>query len=88
MIDLQESPEIARLGIPAFYWGTNAIHGVQWGNATSFPQAANHNYKPKNGAKIWIRDAVCSRHLRCWGYQPKNVSCHSNPAWKQKTKTI
>eukprot|EP00040_Diaphanoeca_grandis_P026289 m.147112 g.147112 ORF g.147112 m.147112 type:complete len:1059 (-) comp30518_c0_seq1:206-3382(-) len=41
LLTARESPAIARLGIPAFYWGTNAIHGVQWGNATSFPQALN-----------------------------------------------
>ena len=38
LLTARESPEIPRLGIPAFYWGTNALHGVQWGNATSFPQ--------------------------------------------------
>ena len=37
LLTARESPAI-RLGIPAFYWGTNALHGVQWGNATSFPQ--------------------------------------------------
>ena len=41
LLTARESPEIPRLGIPAFYWGTNAIHGVDYGNATSFPQALN-----------------------------------------------
>jgi hypothetical protein len=41
LLQARESPEIPRLGIPSFYWGTNAIHGIDWGNATSFPQAIN-----------------------------------------------
>ena len=46
LLTARQSPEIPRLGIPAFYWGTNAIHGIgnQLGlrvNATSFPQALN-----------------------------------------------
>ena len=41
LLTARESPAISRLGIPAFYWGTNALHGVQWGNATSFPQTVN-----------------------------------------------
>jgi beta-glucosidase len=41
LLTARESPEIPRLGVPSFYWGTNAIHGVDWGNATSFPQAIN-----------------------------------------------
>lgn len=41
LLTARQSPEIPRLGIPAFYWGTNAIHGVDYGNATSFPQALN-----------------------------------------------
>lgn len=41
LLTARESPAIPRLGVPAFYWGTNAIHGVQSGNATSFPQALN-----------------------------------------------
>ena len=36
LLTARESPAIPRLGIPPFYWGTNAIHGVQWGNATTF----------------------------------------------------
>ena len=41
LLTARQSPEIPRLGIPAFYWGTNAIHGIDYGNATSFPQALN-----------------------------------------------
>jgi len=41
LLTARESPAISRLGIPAFYWGTNALHGVQWGNATSFPQTVS-----------------------------------------------
>lgn len=41
LLTARQSPEIPRLGIPAFYWGTNAIHGIDHGNATSFPQALN-----------------------------------------------
>ena len=41
----RESPQLDRLGLPAYYWGTNAIHGVQnveclnltGGCPTSFP---------------------------------------------------
>lgn len=29
LLTARESPSIPRLGIPAFYWGTNAIHGVR-----------------------------------------------------------
>ena len=41
LLTARQSPDIPRLGIPAFYWGTNAIHGIDHGNATSFPQALN-----------------------------------------------
>ena len=41
LLTARQSPEVPRLGIPAFYWGTNAIHGIDYGNATSFPQALN-----------------------------------------------
>ena len=41
LLTARESAAIPRLGIPAFYWGTNAIHGVHWGHATTFPQAVN-----------------------------------------------
>ena len=41
LLTARESPAIPRLGIPAFYWGTNALHGVEWGNATSFPQTVS-----------------------------------------------
>lgn len=41
LLTARESPAIPRLGVPAFYWGTNTLHGVQWGNATSFPQTVN-----------------------------------------------
>ena len=35
-----DSPEIARLGIPAYNWWNEALHGVaRAGTATSFPQA-------------------------------------------------
>ena len=35
-----DSPEIARLGIPAYNWWNEALHGVaRAGSATSFPQA-------------------------------------------------
>jgi beta-glucosidase-like glycosyl hydrolase len=41
LMQARSSAPIPRLGIPAFYWGTNAIHGVQSAGATSFPQALN-----------------------------------------------
>eukprot|EP00750_Incisomonas_marina_P026433 INCI5908.12.p1 GENE.INCI5908.12~~INCI5908.12.p1 ORF type:complete len:877 (+),score=138.79 INCI5908.12:217-2847(+) len=56
LLTARQSPAVPRLGIPAFYWGTNAIHGVaRVANAacatksdnktkvcaTSFPQALN-----------------------------------------------
>jgi hypothetical protein len=41
LLTARESPAIPRLGIPAFYWGTNAVHGVDWGNATTFPEGLN-----------------------------------------------
>ncbi len=25
----RQSPEVSRLGVPSYYWGTNAIHGIQ-----------------------------------------------------------
>ena len=28
MLTARQSPAIPRLGIPEFYWGTNAIHGI------------------------------------------------------------
>ena len=35
-----DSPEIARLGIPAYNWWNEGLHGVaRAGTATSFPQA-------------------------------------------------
>ena len=51
LLTARQSPRIDRLGVPPFYWGTNAIHGVR-GNAcagsgaeqrcaTTFPQALN-----------------------------------------------
>jgi beta-D-xylosidase 4 len=38
LLTARESPAIPRLGIPAFYWGTNAIHGVTHtpANTTTF----------------------------------------------------
>ena len=41
LLTARESPRIPRLGIPSFYWGTNAIHGVQYGNCTTFPEPLN-----------------------------------------------
>jgi hypothetical protein len=41
LLTARQSPEIPRLGIPAFYWGTNAIHGVEHGNSTTFPEPLN-----------------------------------------------
>ena len=28
LLTARQSPAVPRLGLPAFYWGTNAIHGV------------------------------------------------------------
>ena len=53
LLTARQSPAIPRLGIPPFYWGTNAIHGLTGacdradphrplsGCATTFPQALN-----------------------------------------------
>jgi beta-glucosidase len=41
LLTARESPGIPRLGIPAFYWGTNAIHGVTYGDSTTFPEPLN-----------------------------------------------
>jgi beta-glucosidase len=37
---MNDPPSIPRLGIPAYEWWSEALHGVAWsGNATVFPQA-------------------------------------------------
>ena len=49
LLTARQSPAIRRLGIPPFYWGTNAIHGIARVSstcvgkrcATTFPQALN-----------------------------------------------
>ena len=49
LLTSRESPAISRLGLPAFYWGTNAIHGVRENAVcltptkcpTSFPDGIN-----------------------------------------------
>jgi beta-glucosidase len=39
-LQMQSSaPEIARLGVPAYNWWSEALHGVAMGRATVFPQA-------------------------------------------------
>lgn len=53
LLTARESPAIPRLGIPAFYWGTNAVHGVDWGNATTFPQALNMGCESPLHPPVW-----------------------------------
>lgn len=79
----RESPAIPRLGIPAFYWGTNAIHGITGSNClqdagvcpTSWPNgvamAASWN------ATAWhLMGTVTGRELRAL----------DNVQWSQMTQ--
>ena len=65
LLTARESPAIHRLGIPSFYWGTNAIHGVTVANSTTFPEPLNlgatFNRSVMRGA-----GRVIGREMRAW----------------------
>jgi hypothetical protein len=68
----RQSPRIERLGIPSYYWGTNAIHGVQ--NVacltdgqcpTSFP-APNALSAAFNSSLVYDMGNVIGKELRAY----------------------
>ena len=76
---MYHSPAIERLGVPAYNWWNECLHGVaRQGCATVFPQAiglaASYNtgivYVFENIERIFYSKNVLSRESRCFAERP------------------
>ena len=61
LLTARESPAIPRLGIPAFYWGTNALHGVVGHGVISADRQPCEHVEPVIVARRGARGARAAR---------------------------
>ncbi|MBI4910403.1 MAG: glycoside hydrolase family 3 C-terminal domain-containing protein [Acidobacteria bacterium] len=82
VLQMQSSPapEIPRLGVPAYYWGGEALHGVVEGRATVFPQAIGLAATWDTALMHRVADAISTEarakynHLLCSPCSPQRGS--------------